>query len=50
MMSKIQTVMKISAQRRDARRLYRATAHLDAKTLRDIGITRDDWQRMSFPG
>jgi hypothetical protein len=49
MMSKIQTAMRMSAQRRDARRLYRATFHLDAKTLRDIGIDRDDWQRMSFP-
>jgi hypothetical protein len=50
MMSKIRTAARISAQRRDARRLYNATAHLDAKTLRDLGIVRDDWQRMSFPG
>jgi uncharacterized protein YjiS (DUF1127 family) len=50
MMSTIRKAAKNSAQRRDARRLYKATSHLDAKTLRDIGIVRDDWRRMSFPG
>lgn len=48
MMTKIRTTAAIMARRREARRLYQATRHLDAKTLRDIGVTRDDWQELSF--
>lgn len=50
MMSKIRMAAQVAAQRRHARRLYNATSHLDAKTLRDIGVTRDDWRRISYRG
>lgn len=48
MMSKIRTAAQTAAERLHARRGYKATAHLDARTLRDIGVTRDDWRRMSY--
>lgn len=49
MMTKIRKAALSMAERRDARRLYLATAHLDPSLLRDVGINRDDWLRMSFP-
>lgn len=48
MMTKIKAAAKKMGERRQARRNFYATAHLDARTLKDIGVTRDEWIRMSY--
>lgn len=48
MMTTIRNAMARSADRRAARRLYKATAHLDRRTLADIGVSRDEWLRLSY--
>lgn len=48
MMTKVKRIADAMAERRVARRNYRATRHLDAKTLQDIGMSRDEWRRITY--
>ena len=48
MMTKIRDAAKKMSEKRQARRNFYATAHLDAHTLKDIGVTRDEWIRRSY--
>lgn len=48
MMTRLRKAMKTSAERREARRIFRATVHLDPHILKDIGITRYDLARTAY--
>ncbi|WP_425053602.1 DUF1127 domain-containing protein [Psychromarinibacter sp. S121] len=43
MKAKINDFRRTMAERREARQIYRATRHLDAHIMRDIGLNRDDY-------